>query len=201
MTQHYAVSLMAGVTVFLFSFGVQQINTHLNSPPLLFVCIPFNAEAFRLEEEALDAANLITESSGSVLQYRAANNPSRYKFKGKSSRISVCCCEAVDDRLQMPHTTLSVLRRQVRTQFSHTVCPQCRIRGQRNPRGCSGSESNKIENLEAITPRSQNIKIITFFVKYIALQTHMLSNPKTIHDLTSIYNTKTQEKSQIPNLL
>jgi hypothetical protein len=87
-------------------------------------------------------------------------------------------------------------------QFSHTVCPQCRIRGQRKPRGCSGSESSKIENLEAITPRSQNINIITkYCVKDIALQTHMLSNSKTIHDLTSIYTIKTQENFQIPNLL
>jgi len=140
----------------------------LNSPTtLLFFCVPFNPEAFRLEEEALDAANLTTESSGSVPQYRAANVPRRYMFKGKSSLISVCWCKAVDERLQIPHTTLSVLRRHVRTQFSHIVCPQCRISGQRKPRGCSGSESNKMEYLEAITPRSQNINITTtFFVKY-----------------------------------
>jgi hypothetical protein len=59
-----------------------------------------------------------------------------------------------------------------------------------------------MEYLEAITPKSQNINIITkFFVKYIALLNHELSNPKTIHNLTSIYNTKTQENFQIPSLL
>jgi hypothetical protein len=52
--------------------------------------------------------------------------------------------------------------------------------------------------LEAITPKSQNINIIT---KFFALLNHVLSNPKTIHDLTSIYNKKTQENFQIPSLL
>ena len=198
MTQRYAVPLMAGMTIFFSALVCNRLI--LNSPTLLFFCIPFCAEAFWLQEEALDAANLTTESSGSVPPYRAANMPRRYRFKGKSNLISVCWCKAVDKRLHIPHTTLSVLRRHVRIQFSHTVCPQCRIRGQRKPRGCNGSESNKIENLEAITPRSKNI-IRKYFVIYFALQTHMLSNPKTIHDPTSIYNMQTQENFQIPNLL
>jgi hypothetical protein len=61
-------------------------------------------------------------------------------FKGKSNLISEFWCAAVDVCLQIPHNTLSLLRRDERMQFSQTECPHCRIRGQRKPRGRSGSE-------------------------------------------------------------
>jgi hypothetical protein len=73
--------------------------------------------------------------------------PRRYRFKGKSNLTSVFWCAAVDARLQIPHTTRSVLRKDVRTQFSQAECPQCSRSGQRKPRGCSGSESEMMPDL------------------------------------------------------
>lgn len=112
-----------------------------DKPLLWFCCIAFDVEALWVDEVAPEATNVTLESSGSWTQCRAANTPRRYMFKGKSNLKSLYWWAAVDVCLQIPHTTWFVLRRDERMQFSHTECPQCRIRGQRKPRGCSGSET------------------------------------------------------------
>lgn len=112
-----------------------------DKPLLRFCCIFFDVEALWVDEGAPEVTNVTLESSGSWPPCRAANAPTRYMFKGKADLTSTCWYPAVNVCLQIPHTTWSELRRDERMQFSHTECPQCRIRGQRKPRGCSGSEN------------------------------------------------------------